>query len=58
VRNAFAVRSSNPEFIKPALDSVNQWKFSPGKVAGKDVNTHMQVPIVFTMTADAPAQKS
>ena len=58
VQNAFAARSSNPEFIMSALDSVNQWKFSPGKVAGKNVNTHMQVPIVYTLTADAPAPKS
>jgi TonB family protein len=49
VRNAFVVRSLNPSFDDPALDAVNQWRFEPGRVGGNPVNTHMQVPIFFSL---------
>ena len=40
-----------------AVDAVAKWKFAAGKKGGRDVNTHMQVPIVFTVseTGKAPA---
>jgi len=37
-----------------AVDAVSQWKFAAGKKGGRDVNTHMQVPIVFTIQEDGP----
>lgn len=49
VRNAYALRSTHPGFENAAIESVSQWKFKPGAKGGKDVNTHMQVPIVFTL---------
>ena len=49
VRNAFAIRATHPDFGASAVASVAQWKFSPGQKGGRVVNTHMQVPIVFTI---------
>ncbi len=49
VRNAFVIRSLNPAFDDPALETVTQWRFQPGRVGERPVNTHMQVPIIFTM---------
>ncbi len=51
--HAYAVRATTPEFGKSAVESVAQWKFTPGKVAGKAVFTHMQVPIVYTLEDQA-----
>jgi TonB family protein len=50
VVNAFASKSSRPEFESAALDAVRSWIFIPGKVNGNSVYTHMQVPMVFDLT--------
>jgi protein TonB len=52
VQNAYAIRSSQREFESAAVAAVSKWKFKPGRKAGKDVPTHMQVPIVFTLNED------
>jgi protein TonB len=52
VRNAFAVHSSQREFEGPAVQAVSRWKFKPGRKNGHAVFTHMQVPIVFTLSED------
>ena len=52
VRNAFAASSSQREFESSAVQAVAKWKFRPGKRGGHTVNTHMQVPIVFTLNND------
>ncbi len=49
VRNAFVVRSLNPSFDDAAIDAVKQWRFEPGRIGERPVNTRMQVPVVFTM---------
>ena len=49
VNGAFAVRSSQREFEANAVSSVSKWKFKPGRKGGRNVNTRMQVPIVFTL---------
>jgi protein TonB len=49
VMNAFAVKSSQREFEANAVQSVSKWKFKPGRKNGRNVNTRMQVPIVFTL---------
>jgi protein TonB len=49
VQNAYAVKSSQREFEQPAVQAVSKWKFKPGRKGGRNVNTHMQVPIVFTL---------
>jgi protein TonB len=53
VRNAYAVRSSQREFEAAAVQAVSKWKFRPGKKNGRNVNTHMQVPIVFTLNEES-----
>jgi|ERR1019366_10097585 protein TonB len=50
VRNAYAARSTQREFEAPAVAAVSKWKFRPGKRGGRAVNTHMQVPVAFTLT--------
>jgi TonB family protein len=54
VRRAHVVRSLNPAFDQPALDSVNSWVFEPGRRNGVPVFSHMQVPVFFSLmnTAD------
>ncbi len=53
VRNAYSVRSSQREFEAAAVQAVSKWKFRPGKKGGRNVNTHMQVPIVFTLNEES-----
>lgn len=50
VRNAYAARSTAREFEAAAVQAVSKWKFRPGKRGGRAVNTHMQVPVGFTLT--------
>ncbi len=38
------------QFEAAAVAAVSQWKFAPGQKNGIAVGTHMQVPIVFTLT--------
>ncbi len=59
VRNAIAVRASEPRLEAPAVDAVSQWKFKPGRKGGRAVQTHLQVPIVFAVGQnDDPARAS
>lgn len=55
VQKAFALRSSHREFEAPAVEAVADWRFEPGRKGGRDVSTHMQVPIVFTSAAKSAA---
>jgi protein TonB len=52
VMNAYAFKSSQREFEAAAVLAVGKWKFKPGRKGGRNVNTHMQVPIVFTLNED------
>jgi protein TonB len=52
VRNVFAAHSSRQEFEQAACTAVSKWKFRPGRKGGRAVNVHMQVPILFTLSAD------
>lgn len=49
VQNAYAIKSTQREFEQAAVQAVSKWKFRPGRKGGRYVNTHMQVPIVFTL---------
>ncbi len=55
VQNPTVVKSTRPEFEAAALASVSGWKFDPGSKGGRAVNTHLQVPIVFSVKNDGPA---
>ncbi len=52
VQNAYALRSTQREFEAAAVQAVAKWKFKPGRKGGRDVPTHMQVPIVFTLNEE------
>ena len=52
VQNAYSLRSSQREFESAAVQAVSKWKFKPGRKGGRDVPTHMQVPIVFTLNEE------
>lgn len=58
VDNARVVRSTMPGFDVAAVASVQRWRFKPGVKEGRRVNTHMQVPIVFTLEEDTPVEKA
>jgi periplasmic protein TonB len=49
VQRAYAIRATHPAFADAAVAAVMKWKFKPGRKNGREVNTHMQVPIVFTL---------
>lgn len=52
VQNAYSIKSSQREFEAAAVLAVSKWKFKPGRKGGRNVNTHMQVPIVFTLNEE------
>lgn len=47
VTNARVEKSTHPDFEKPALDAVRQWKFEPAIKGGKRVSCKMKAPIRF-----------
>jgi protein TonB len=47
--NVFSARDTDPEFGDSAVEAVKRWKFRPGRIGGRNVATHLQVPIVFTV---------
>jgi len=52
VQNAYALKSTQHEFEAEAVKAVSRWKFKPGRKSGRNVPTHMQVPIVFSLNED------
>ena len=52
VRDPYEVSSSHREFVKPALDAIVKWRFSPGMKNGKAVTTRMQLPVAFKIQDD------
>ncbi len=47
VVNPRVEKSTHPEFEKPALEAVRQWKFEPAIKGGKRVGCRMRVPFRF-----------
>ena len=47
VVNPRVEKASHPEFEKPALEAVRQWKFEPAIKGGKRVSCRMRVPFRF-----------
>lgn len=47
VRNAQAVKSSDPEFGTAAVEALSKWQFDAGQKGGRAVNTIMTMQIVF-----------
>ena len=49
------IAESRPEFEAAAVEAVSGWKFRPGRKGGREVVTHLQVPIVFSLGDGAKA---
>lgn len=49
IKNARVLKSDHPDFSKSALDAINNWKFEPGKRAGKAVKTRVRIPLSFSL---------
>lgn len=47
VTNPIVTRFEHPEFEQPALEAVQKWKFTPGKIDGKPVKVRVTIPVVF-----------
>ncbi|MEO7413507.1 MAG: TonB family protein [Opitutaceae bacterium] len=58
VNGAFAAKSSQAEFEANAIAAVAKWKFKPGQKGGQNVNTRMQVPIIFTLSDSSSRPKN
>ena len=52
--NVYAANSTLAGFEAPAIAAVSQWRFKPGVKDGDPVYTHLQVPIIFTLSDDEP----
>lgn len=50
VANAVAIRATDRRFGTAAVAAVSAWRFIPGRRTGRLVTTHMQVPIVFSLS--------
>lgn len=48
IRDAEVVSSSFGAFDAPALEALRQWKFAPGSLHGKPVDTWFELTIRFT----------
>ena len=50
IRDAKVVKSSSAMFEQPALDAVQQWKFAPGTLRDKPVDTIFDLTVTFTIS--------
>lgn len=53
VRDPWVVEATVKDFGYAAIGCVSQWKFEPGRKAGRKVNTRMTVPIYFQFNETA-----
>jgi protein TonB len=49
VSSSSILKSSHPDFEKPALDAVRNWKFKPAKKDGAAVKVKVTVPLRFNV---------
>lgn len=49
IRDAQVIQSSFAAFNQPALDAVRQWRFLPGTLRGKPVDTIFDLKVTFTI---------
>jgi protein TonB len=49
IEHARVLKSDHPDFSKSALDAIHNWKFEPGKRAGKAVKTRVRLPLSFSL---------
>jgi TonB family protein len=51
------VRSSNPEFNQPTLETIVMLRFRPARVDGKPVNVWVELPIEWTISEPAQPER-
>jgi periplasmic protein TonB len=49
IMSSSVAKSSHPDFEKPALDAVKNWKFKPAKKDGNVVKVRVTVPLRFNV---------
>ena len=49
VVDATPVSYTDPAFVDVAVTALKNWRFTPGRKGGQPVNTHMSMPIVFSV---------
>jgi protein TonB len=42
-------KSSHPDFERPAMDALKQWRFTPAKKDGKPVKVRVTIPFRFNL---------
>jgi protein TonB len=47
IRDAHVVRSTMAIFDQPALDALQQWRFTPGVFRGQPVDTWFELTVAF-----------
>lgn len=57
VKDAEVRQSNNLNFNEPALEAVRAWKFEPGAVNGRPVNSRLRVPMIFDLEVDGVAAR-
>ncbi len=56
VEDAQVHETNNINFNEPALEAVRKWKFEPGFVGDRAVNTRMRVPMIFDLNGEGRDQ--
>jgi protein TonB len=49
IREPQVMSSTFTAFNQPAIDAVQQWRFSPGTMRGKPVDTYFELTVRFSM---------
>lgn len=52
VANPFPILSSHPDFSVAVVDAVRRWRFRPGKINGRSVNTRIHQAFPFSLNED------
>ncbi len=45
-------QASNPDFIAPSVEALMRWKFTPGRVEGRQVNVASSITLKYTTNPD------
>ncbi len=50
VRDLIVLNATRKEFADAAMEAISRWKFQPGSIDGRPVNTAMKQPLSFTLS--------
>ena len=57
VRDPKVTEATHPDFVGPALEAIQKWRFKPGKKAGVAVSTRVSQQITFNLRRDGTASQ-